>query len=470
MSKKSSPPTRSSQTSPTVARRRPRSVNVSDAARANATPAAPSTMKERVRHYAPFIGVPNIVLVLGTIAVCLATILLAGGRVAALPAAIAETWFVLHGVPVIFDGVILGSLPLLPAVLVAAFIAWRVRVATRERVSVLDLYAIFGLVVLIPFTLSAIAWFMVADASSVFPVSPPAIHKALFIPVFVHLAGMACGMSERLWRALFDRASLPVALISATRAMATLALRLLAAAAIVYLVLLAVGYGRITDLVAQFPVLDGGGVLALVGLCILYLPNAVISTLTVLLGAPMQIAEGGVSLFSAALVPLPPLPLFGAIPGTVPAWAPVLMIVPAAVLIHFVASRRFLPIDIAACTLIAAFFALVGALMAGGHVGAYGWIGPSPLFFALAALCWVGGVICLAWIVSAIRGLTVAADAEDAEDAEGADVVDVPRELETDEREDDHREVEEPQPESKPEPEESDEADPLSETQRPVTD
>lgn len=510
MSKKSSPPTRSSRTSPTVARRRPRSVNVSDAARANATPAAPSTMKERVRHYAPYIGVPNIVLVLGIIAVCLATILLAGGRVAALPAAIAETWFVLHGVPVILDGVILGSLPLLPAVLVAAFIAWRVRVATRERVSVLDLYAIFGLVVLIPFTLSAIAWFMVGDASSVFPVSPPAIHKALFIPVFVHLVGMACGMSERLWRALFDRASLPVALIGATRAMATLALRLLAAAAIVYLVLLAVGYGRIADLVAQFPVLDGGGVLALVGLCILYLPNAVISTLSVLLGAPMQIAEGGVSLFSAALVPLPPLPLFGAIPGTVPAWAPVLMIVPAAVLIHFVASRRFLPIDIAACTLIAAVFALVGALMAGGHVGAYGWIGPSPLFFALAALCWVGGVIGLAWIVSAIRGRTVAADAEDTADAEDADdvdhadeadVVDVPRELETDEREDGHREVEEPQFESKPEAEESDEgvsegeqpaggstaysvlkqregengleadeAGPLSETQRPATD
>ena len=92
-------------------------------------------------------------------------------------------------------------------------------------------------------------------------------------------------------------------------------------------------------------------------------------------------------------------------------------------------------------------------------------------------------------------------DADDVDHANEADVVDVPTELETDEREDDHRKVEEPQPESKPEAEESDEgvsegeqpaggstaysvlkqregeagleadeADPLSETQRPVTD
>nr|VDG62702.1 Uncharacterised protein [Streptococcus thermophilus] len=379
-------------------------------------------MKERVRRYLPFIGIPNVVLVLGIVAACLAAILLAGGRVAALPATIAETWFVLHGVPVIFDGVILGSIPLLPAILVAAFIAWRVRMATRERVSVLDLYAIFGLVVLIPFTLSAIAWFMVADASSVFPVTPPAIHKALFIPVSVHLAGMACGMSERLWRALFDRASLPVPLISAMRAVSNLALRLLAVAGIVYLGLLAAGYGRINDLVSQFPVLDRGGAVALVGVCILYLPNAVIATLSVLLGAPFQIAGGGVSLFSAALVPLPPLPLFGAIPGAVPAWAPVLMIVPAAVLIRFAASRRFLPTDIAIYALIAAVLGFVGALMAGGDAGAYGWIGPSPLLFALAALCWVAVVIGLAWLVAAVRGRTAATEeAIDLDDRDEAD-------------------------------------------------
>ena len=140
-------------------------------------------MKERLRHYLPFIGVPNAVLVLGIAVLCLGTILLSGGRPAALPAAIAETWFVAHGVPVTFDGVTLGAIPLLPAIGVAALIAWRVRAATKDRVSILDLYAIAGLVILIPFTLSAIAWFMVADASAVFPVTAPAVYKLSLIHI-----------------------------------------------------------------------------------------------------------------------------------------------------------------------------------------------------------------------------------------------------------------------------------------------
>ena len=107
-------------------------------------------MKERVRHYLPYVGVPNLVVVLGIVVVCLGTILLTGGRLAALPSSIAELWFVLHGVPVSFQGVTLGAMPLAPVIGVVALIAWRVRAATRERVSILDLYVIFGLVVLIP--------------------------------------------------------------------------------------------------------------------------------------------------------------------------------------------------------------------------------------------------------------------------------------------------------------------------------
>lgn len=357
-------------------------------------------MKERVRHYLPYVGVPNLVVVLGVVVVCLATILLVGGRLAALPSSIAELWFVLHGVPVSFQGVTLGAMPLAPAIGVAALIAWRVRTATRERVSILDLYAIFGLVVLIPFTLGAVAWFMVDDAASVFPLSPPAIHKALFIPVFVHLAGMACGMSGKLWKALLTRLGAPDSLYDAARATVRLSLRLLAAAAVVYLVLLALGYGRITELLGEFPVLGAGGGLALFALSLLYLPNAVISTLAVLLGAPFDIAQGGVSLFGAALVPLPPFPLFAAIPGDVPVWAPVLLVVPAAVMIHFVLSRRLDALGILFAAVLAAAFAAAAGLMFGGEVGAYGWVGPNPWFFALAAALWTALISGAAWLVA----------------------------------------------------------------------
>lgn len=402
MSNKSSPPTRSARTSPAVSRRRSRQSSADPAVRAPAAERVPTTMKERVRHYLPFIGVPNLVLVLGIIAVCLAAILLTGGRLAALSASIAQMWFVMHGVPVTFQGVTLGAVPLLPAIGVSALIAWRVRVATRERVSILDLYVICGLVVLIPFTLSAIAWFMVSDATAVFPVAPPAIHKALFIPVFVHVVGLACGMSGRLWKALLARIGAPEALFDATRAVVHLSLRLVGAAAVVYLVLLAAGYSRLGDLLDQFPVLGAGGGIALFLLCVLYLPNAALSTLAVLLGAPFDIAQGGVSLFGASLVPLPPFPLFAAIPGEVPVWAPVLLAVPAAVMIHFVLSRRLGWVEILIAAAFAAVLAAFAGLMSGGDVGAYGWIGPDPWFFALASALWVVVVAGAAWLVAQV--------------------------------------------------------------------
>lgn len=406
-------------------------------------------MKGRVRHYLPFVGVPNLVLVLGTIVVCLAAILLAGGRLAALPASIAELWFVLHGVPVDYDGVVLGAIPMLPAIGVAAFIAWRVRVATRDRVSILDLYVIFGLVVLIPFTLSAIAWFMVADAAPVFPVSPPPIHKALFIPVFVHVVGMVCGMSGRLWKALLARIGAPDSLFDASRATVRLSLRLLGAAGIVYVVLLALGYGRLSGLLGEFPSLGFGGGLGLVIVCLLYLPNAVVSTLAVLLGAPFEIAQGGISLFESTLVPLPPFPLFAAIPGQVPVWAPALLLVPAGVMVHYVISRRLGGIEIVFAAALAAVFALFAGLMSGGEVGAYGWIGPNPWFFAAAAAAWVGIIAGIAWLVA--RLTQKKAEEKQPDEDEPEDIEEVVEETEPEEE----PEPEETEPKEEPEPEET---------------
>lgn len=430
MSNKSSPPSRSTRTSTPVSRRRLRAGTANSAARTPAADKVPTTMKERVRHYLPFVGIPNLIVVLGIVAVCLGTVLLSGGRLAAMASAVAETWFVLHGVPVSFQGVTLGAIPLLPAIGVAALIAWRVRVATRDRVSILDLYAIFGLVVLIPFTLSAVAWFMIDDAAAVFPVSPPAIHKALAIPVFVHVVGMMCGMSGRLWKALLTRLGAPDSLYDAARATIMLSLRLLGAAAVVYLFLLAAGYSRLSGLLGEFPTLGAGGGLALFALSVLYLPNAALATLGVLLGAPFDIAQGGVSLFGSVLVPLPPFPLFAAIPGEVPVWAPVLLVVPAAVMIHFVLSKRLGWQEVLISSVFVAVLAVFAGLMSGGEVGAYGWIGINPWFFALAAALWVGVVGAAAYLVARFAHKDTAepeqeepeeADAEEAEPEEPED-------------------------------------------------
>lgn len=404
-------------------------------------------MKGRLRHYLPFVGIPNLVLVLGIVVMCLGTILLGGGRPAALPAAIAETWFVIHGVPVIFDGVTLGAIPLLPVIGVIALIAWRVRVATKDRVSILDLYAIAGLVILIPFTLSAIAWFMVNDASAVFPVQPPAILKGLFIPVFVHLVGMGCGMSGKLWKALFLRTGLPAELVDAIGTTTQLALRLTGAGLVVFLVLLALGAPRIGELLDAYPSLGAGGATGLFGASVLYLPNAAVSTLAVLLGTPFAIAEGAVSLFGAALPPLPPMPLFAALPGEVAAWAPVLLLIPVGLVIHFFIRRRLSLIEVAASAAWAAIIAVTAGLFSGGQVGAYGWVGPSPWIFGLAALLWVGGVAVIAWAVAAFaRPRTEEPEEEPEEELEEVEAAE--EDLEEEQSlDDDRREAKEPQEE-----------------------
>ncbi|MDK6508629.1 hypothetical protein QP146_24765, partial [Escherichia coli] len=83
-------------------------------------------------------------------AVCAATLLIGGWKTAYLPAAIGQTWFALHGVSLTIDGVYLSQVPLLPAIGIAALMAWRVRAATAKQVSILDLAVIAGLVIVLP--------------------------------------------------------------------------------------------------------------------------------------------------------------------------------------------------------------------------------------------------------------------------------------------------------------------------------
>ncbi|WP_419761038.1 DUF6350 family protein [Corynebacterium pilosum] len=74
---------------------------------------------------------------------------------------------------------------------------------------------------------------------------------------------------------------------------------------------------------------------------LLYLPNAIVGTLAVLFGGQVSIGAASVSLFAIDLVPLPVFPLFAAIPGTAAAWAPVLLLIPFAVVVHYAITRAW---------------------------------------------------------------------------------------------------------------------------------
>ncbi|MDY5784486.1 DUF6350 family protein [Corynebacterium sp.] len=363
------------------------------------TPEVPETWEQRLRHYLPFVAVPFLVVVLGLVVICLASILLTGSRLGYLPGTIGAAWLASHGAPVRFDGVTIAVLPIVPVVAVAALLASRIRAATAKRVSVADLLALLVLTAAVSLTLSAVALFMVGDASTVYPIEVPPPALALIFPLLTNLLGFAAGISPTLWRALARRYGVPeVVADSAFTAIRALGL-LLAAGLVVYLGLLAAGYPRIRELIDAFPVLSSGGGVILTLLSVAYLPNAAVETLGVLLGGSFRIADGAASLFAVDTVALPPLPLFAAIPGAVAPWAPVLALVPAAVVI-FSLRRTPTLLHAAATSTAMGVLALVAALYAGGTAGAYGYLGVNPLVIGGLTVAW-------AFVVSGIAVLVV---------------------------------------------------------------
>lgn len=372
------------------------------------------TAQQRLRRFLTVIGIPNLVLVLAVIVVAFACVLFAGETFAALPAAIAEVWFVAHLVPVSFQGVTLGVLPLVPALGVIALIASSVNRAVKNKVSILDLATILGAIIVIPLTLSGVAWFMVWDAAKVFPLEAPSVGLTILHPVAIHLIGLIIGMGPSLWKALARRFGFAEVLVDGATRAHQLMLRLSATALIVYLAVFIAGHERLGELAAAYPVLSGLGVVGLVVVCLLYLPNAIVGTLAVLFGGQVSIGAGSVSLFAIDLVPLPVFPLFAAIPGAVEAWAPVLLLIPFAVVVHYVITRAWDGQMVAATAVFAGMWALVAVYFASGQLGGYGYSGPVHWLIAVLATAWVGLIAGVAWGIAVLRNRSVEEGVEES--------------------------------------------------------
>ncbi|WP_244911214.1 cell division protein PerM [Corynebacterium pilosum] len=454
MNNKSSPRSRPSRKAPTSVRsgvRRPRA-NV-------ASPTPPQdpenvTAQQRLRRFLTVIGIPNLVLVLAVIVVAFACVLFAGETFAALPAAIGEAWFITHLVPVSFQGVTLGVLPLAPALGVIALIASSVHRAVKDRVSILDLAAILGVIIVIPLTLSGIAWFMVWDATKVFPLEAPSVGLTILHPVAIHLIGLIIGMGPTLWKALARRFGIAEVLVDGATRAHQLMLRLAGAALIVYLAVLIAGHERLGELAAAYPALSGLGVVGLVVVSLLYLPNAIVGTLAVLFGGQVSIGAASVSLFAIDLVPLPVFPLFAAIPGTAAAWAPVLLLIPFAVVVHYAITRAWDGPMVAATAVFAGMWALVAAYFVSGQLGGYGYSGPVHWLIAVLATAWVGLIAGAVWGIAVLRNRSV----EDVASAEEASVEEAPPEEASVEEESVEADVvEDPEDEGVEEPEDPEE-------------
>ncbi|MDO5032680.1 DUF6350 family protein [Corynebacterium sp.] len=370
---------------------------------------APTTMAGRIRRMLSTVGVPHAVVILGVLVIALATLLLTSSPMAWLPTIVAQAWMVFNLAPVSAGGITIGFVPLLPAALLGALVAARVRAAVKHKVSINDLLVLLACVLGVPTVLTVIAWLMLWDAGKVYDVSPAPLWSALPRMLLLHACALILGMGSRLWKALAKRFGVPRVLVDASRTGLLYLGGVLAAGAVLVLIMWVVGLGRQSEMFAEYPVIDGLGKTVLFLLSILYLPNAAVGAGAILGGSEFHIgADSSISLFSAHSVPLPPLPLAAAVPGSVAPWAVVLLALPAvAAGVAFYQQRQ--RVDLAflgTATLSAAVGTAVLSFFAGGELGFYGSTGPT-LWTATGLLAlWclvVGGGFWVANLVSAWR-------------------------------------------------------------------
>lgn len=350
-----------------------------------------ATFTGRLRRYLPTVLLPLGVVLATILVLALAGIMLTGLSLRALPATMAHLWLIINLVPIAIPGSMqIGILPLAPALVMVAVLARRINKAVKDRVSIADLL-VLGLIALgIPIlgTLSAAA--VIADAKAVYPVEIPAIGLAIARTAVLHLMAFALGMGEKLWRALATRYSVPQELIDgALLARSFLRLMVVIIAPITIACLLLLHWPIQDSILGAYPSRLGivGGII----LSVLYLPNLAIHTAAVLMGSEFHFGEAQLSLFGTTLVPLPPLPILGFLPASLPTWAPAALIIPAlaAVFLLWRAPRPHWFTALGAALSSALIFA-VALWLASGQLGIYPHVGSLlPLSSALAGL-WIG--------------------------------------------------------------------------------
>lgn len=393
-------------------------------AKARRTP-APLTRAGRIRRMLITAAVPNVVIVLIIMAIALGGLMLAGSPMAWWYTIVAESWMVFNLAPVSAAEVHMSFLPALPALILAAVVAVRVRNAVKHKVSVKDLLILLCCVLGVPVVFTIIAWLMLWDAGKVYDVSPPNLAQALLRVIVLHLAAMAAGMGSRLWRALAKRYGVPRQIIDATQ----IALRYLGylaiGAAVVFAVVFFLNISRQGEMMDEYPTVSGLGVAGLVLVSLLYIPNAIVSTAAVVVGSEFSIGEGSVSLFSAHLVPLPPLPITGGIPASAPSWAVVLLLVPLGAAIYALYKKRPSFQDVLVATVASAVVMFIACYLVSGDLGYYGAAGPNlwtaagltALWMAVFGSAVAAGFAFVAWRAARTARVT-APDTPDSDAAE----------------------------------------------------
>ncbi|MFZ2527029.1 MAG: DUF6350 family protein [Rhodococcus sp. (in: high G+C Gram-positive bacteria)] len=362
--------------------------------------------------------VPALTMAL-VVTIVVTTLVAAGSDLTGVYAAIAGTWLGLHQVTLTIDGTALGVLPLLPT----AVLLW---VSARSCASAADAMVahsgylldrrdvarITAAILAGPLTVTVAALVVIQDASSVLPVSAPDPAHSLAWVTGLYLLSAMLGVGSRMWRPLCDRYSVPEWLVDSVRPATRVVLGMFAMGGLLTVVGMLWSWPTMGELLGRGE--NWIGVLGLLVVSILYLPNVMIGAAAVLAGSTVEVGDVRLSLFEATGGDLPALPVLAAIPpGPAPSFWPVALAVPAtigALLGRYVAKRNleaqargeYVTASDGALTVLAASAeaGLVTALVtwaAGGRLGYFGVVGGN---------WWLAGILVFAW--SGLLGLITA--------------------------------------------------------------
>ncbi|GAB3132421.1 hypothetical protein GCM10027289_20430 [Tsukamurella serpentis] len=356
---------------------------------------------------------PLFVMAFGPSLVTLASVLLIGATVlftsstelGAITPTVAGLWLAVHQVPVTVSDITLGVLPLAPTIALVAGVAWSARRAGAAAQSFSELRSLLLCAIAGPALFTAIALAVVNDAAGRYTLGTPPPLTAFLCTVAVHLGGALLGLAPLFWRELARYLRIP---LWVDRCLALSGRALLAFGAVglaIVVVRLVIRWRTLGDLIGAGN--DAIGMISLVVLSLLYLPNVVIGAAALPVGAAVDLGPISTSLFSTVPGRAPGVPILAVLPqGPSPWYLLPLLIVPAAIAIEVGRRCAARSLDLGPTVTEVAVVALATAtgftaagFLASGELGGFGYTGPDLARLFLFTLAWIGLVGVLAALI-----------------------------------------------------------------------
>lgn len=351
---------------------------------------------------------PAVVALVIIAAVTLLQLLIANSDMTGALGAIASIWLGVHQVPISIGGRELGTMPLLPVLLMVAATARSTARATSPYSSWLVVRWVVASALGGPLLIAAIALAVIHDASTVITeLQTPSALRAFAGVLVVHAVGAGIGVWFRLGRRALARSPLPSWLGDSVRAATAGVLALFGLSGLVTAASLVVHWSTMQELYAITDSIFGQ--FSLTVLSMLYAPNVIVGTSAVAVGSSAHIGFATFSSFTVFGGDIPALPVLAAVPTPPlgPVWVALLIIGAASgVAVGQQCARRPLPLVPATAKLLVA--AVLGALAmsllgyaGSGRLGNFGSVGVDQGAMLLGVLFWFAVV---GWITVAMTG------------------------------------------------------------------